>query len=290
MGLAKIALNFMVERGGKLAKSLLCTKPPKMPINIKGLKYTPIKTDSFQHIISPEIEKLVNKGFTIQEAQEALKHVPRDTLEEVNKGAILNFIEQQKQLWGRTLNIHGKNNFSDYEKFLPTELGEEIMELTRKMRAKDWHKKGLIPRIPECFKITAEEENQIVELRKAFSKLPKTDHDIIQYRGEYLDKDMPGVKFLIKAKEGEKIKLPGYTWTTDSPGYAFGRYAAPGHMKENKIAIKYTILYPEGSQLSLSRSRLGQEFLVDEKEYKIVKKVLNDAGDEMLVFLEHIVR
>ncbi|MBQ2611691.1 hypothetical protein IJF81_04790, partial [bacterium] len=42
MGLQKVAFNFMVERGGKLAKSLLChSKPPKVPINIKELKYAP---------------------------------------------------------------------------------------------------------------------------------------------------------------------------------------------------------------------------------------------------------
>ena len=41
MGLQKVAFNFMVERGGKLAKSLLCTKPVTKPINIKGLKYYP---------------------------------------------------------------------------------------------------------------------------------------------------------------------------------------------------------------------------------------------------------
>ena len=29
MGLQKVAFNFMVERGGKLAKSLLCTKSQK---------------------------------------------------------------------------------------------------------------------------------------------------------------------------------------------------------------------------------------------------------------------
>ena len=29
MGLQKVAFNFMVERGGKLAKSLICSKPLK---------------------------------------------------------------------------------------------------------------------------------------------------------------------------------------------------------------------------------------------------------------------
>ena len=41
MELQKVAFNFMVERGGKLAKSLLCSKPISKPINFKGLKYSP---------------------------------------------------------------------------------------------------------------------------------------------------------------------------------------------------------------------------------------------------------
>ena len=49
MGLQKVAFNFMVERGGKLAKSLLCTKPQKAVTNIKGLKLTQkIETDSIK--------------------------------------------------------------------------------------------------------------------------------------------------------------------------------------------------------------------------------------------------
>ena len=42
MGLQKVAFNFMVERGGKLAKSLLCTKPQKAVTNINGLRYSKI--------------------------------------------------------------------------------------------------------------------------------------------------------------------------------------------------------------------------------------------------------
>ena len=41
MGLQKVAFNFMVERGEKLVKSLLCSKPAPKPINLKDLKYLP---------------------------------------------------------------------------------------------------------------------------------------------------------------------------------------------------------------------------------------------------------
>ena len=46
MGLQKVAFNFMVERGGKLAKSLLCSKHIQKPINFEGLKYVfPLEKD-----------------------------------------------------------------------------------------------------------------------------------------------------------------------------------------------------------------------------------------------------
>ena len=48
MGLQKVAFNFMVERGGKLAKSLLCSKPQKAITNIKELKYNHLVTDTVQ--------------------------------------------------------------------------------------------------------------------------------------------------------------------------------------------------------------------------------------------------
>ena len=49
MGLQKVAFNFIVERGGKLAKSLLCSKPIQKPINFKGLKYAPaLEKDTVQ--------------------------------------------------------------------------------------------------------------------------------------------------------------------------------------------------------------------------------------------------
>lgn len=47
MRLEKLAFNFMVERGGKLAKSFLCTKPQKTVTNTIGLKFNPeLKADT----------------------------------------------------------------------------------------------------------------------------------------------------------------------------------------------------------------------------------------------------
>lgn len=63
MGLQKVAFNFMVERGGKLAKSLLCTKPQKAVTSIQGLKYKPLycNVTDFSNITIAKIKNL-HKG------------------------------------------------------------------------------------------------------------------------------------------------------------------------------------------------------------------------------------
>ena len=78
MGLAKVALNFMVKNGkGELVRSVLChTRPPKMPVNITGLKYKPVnvtnnkkiptvlnlKTGKQEQIIIDEIDQIAKDG------------------------------------------------------------------------------------------------------------------------------------------------------------------------------------------------------------------------------------
>ena len=62
MGLQKIAFNFMVERGGKLAKSLLCSKPIQKPINFKGLKYAPALEKDTVQFANKETEQITKKA------------------------------------------------------------------------------------------------------------------------------------------------------------------------------------------------------------------------------------
>ncbi len=69
MGLEKVTFNFMVERGGKLAKCLLCSKP--QVTSIKGLKYKPLATDTVQ-FAKKEIEQ-INKH-----AEELLKELKEE--------------------------------------------------------------------------------------------------------------------------------------------------------------------------------------------------------------------
>lgn len=76
MGLQKVAFNFMVERGGKLAKSMLCTKPQKIA-NTVGLKYVPLKTDAvnFKTVIKSGI---TNKSIKSATSNEIIENVTVD--------------------------------------------------------------------------------------------------------------------------------------------------------------------------------------------------------------------
>lgn len=62
MGLQKVAFNFMVERGGKLAKSLLCSKPIQKPINFKGLKYAPALEKDTVQLANKELAQINAKA------------------------------------------------------------------------------------------------------------------------------------------------------------------------------------------------------------------------------------
>ena len=60
MGLQKLALNFMVERSGKLAKSLFCIKSVKLT-NLNKLKYVPLQSN-IEKVISSNTN---NKGIKL---------------------------------------------------------------------------------------------------------------------------------------------------------------------------------------------------------------------------------
>lgn len=103
MGLQKIAFNFMVERGGKLAKSLLCTKPQKIT-NTIGLKYKPLKTDAvnFKTVIKSEI---TNKSIKSATSNEIIENVTVDGAEA--KKTVMKWIEDM---------ISGKSSISPENK------------------------------------------------------------------------------------------------------------------------------------------------------------------------------
>ncbi len=73
MGLQKVAFNFMVERGGKLCKSLLfCAKPQKVIPNIKNIKY-----DSKLNNVVPFVTKL-EKNIEIFKKDNLLQFIAKE--------------------------------------------------------------------------------------------------------------------------------------------------------------------------------------------------------------------
>ncbi len=310
MGIAKIALNFMVKNGkGELVRSVLChTKPPKMPVNIIGLKYKPLNLDTIQisHssiIDNPTIKTLIDMGIKKSDAEILVKACPSEELLETLKfykdGGTLNnlvpaMIEEYNTLcrpFGRSLNLGGYNRRISF----PNQLGDvDIMTLTRKHRTLTQFKNGELKcvQLPESVQFTAEEKVQKSLVDKAFKEIKGTDYDMFQYRGEVLSEDFPYFQKLKGLKEGEIFDIPGYAWTTDSPRYAFGTYAnGTKDMLEffKKWNVKHHILCPEGTKIFASRSRLGQEFVMPcDSKMKLIKKEIDEANREIILYSEHI--
>ena len=310
MGLTKVALNFMVKNGkGELVKSLLChTKPPKMPINIKGLKYNPLNIDTIQisHLSRTDnstIKPLIDMGIKENDAEILVKVCPSEELLETLKfykdSGSLNklvpvMIEEYNRLcrpFGRNLNLGGYNKRISF----PNELGDvDIMTLSRKHRTLTEFKNGELKcvQLPESAYFTAEEKVQKSLVDKAFKKIKGTDYDMFQYRGEVLSENSPYFQKLKGLKEGDIFDIPGYAWTTDSSRYAFGTYAnGTKDMLEffKKWNVKHHILCPEGTKIFASRSRLGQEFVMPcDSKMKLIKKEIDEANREIILYSEHI--
>ena len=119
MGLQKVAFNFMVERGGKLAKSLLCTKQHKIT-NTFGLKYVPLKADivNFKTVIKSEI---INKS------------IKRESSNEIVKKAIIDGNELKKQWMQFVENlISGKESINLGNKIQPIQSEFQSLKGARK--------------------------------------------------------------------------------------------------------------------------------------------------------------
>ena len=104
MGLQKVAFNFMVERGGKLAKSLLCTKPQKAVTSIKGLKYKPLTTDTVQ-IAKKEVAEINAKADDLM--QKVRKSFRADYVES-------NFPDVVKNVEKGHIPTYEEKNYLDY--------------------------------------------------------------------------------------------------------------------------------------------------------------------------------
>lgn len=310
MGIAKIAFNFMVKNSkGELVNSLLLhSKPPKMPVNIKGLKYKPMELDTLQishlpKIDNPTIKTLMDMGIKKSDAEILTKICPSEELLETLKlykeggsldKAIPALIEEYNALcrpFGRSLNFGGYNSRIGY----PKELGDiDIMTLTRKHRALKEFENGQLKckQLPEGLLFTEEEKVQKSLVDNAFKKVKGTEYDMFQYRGECLSESFPYFQKLKNLKEGDIFDIPGYAWTTDSSKYAFGTYAnGTKDMLEffKKWNVKHHILCPESTKIFASRSRLGQEFVMPcDSKMKLIKKVIDEENREIILYSEHI--
>ena len=309
MGLQKVVFNFLVKNAkGKLVTSSLIHAKPKMPINFKGLKYNPLNFSTGQIsrlscADNPHIKTLIDMGIKKSDAEVLIKMSPlselRETLRLYQQGGHLNkvipaMIEEYNSLcrtFGRKLDLGGLNKYTAY----PSELGDiDIMTLTMKHRALKAFNNGELKckQLPKMAQFSEEEIVQKSLVDKAFRQLKGTDYDMFQYRGECISADLPYFKKLKNLKEGETFNIPGYAWTTDSSGYAFGTYGnGASDMLEffNKWNIKHHILCPKETKIFASRSRLGQEFLMPcDSNMKLVKKIIDKEKKEMIIYSEHI--
>ncbi len=239
-----------------------------------------IINDSFQ--TTKQID-LKDYNFSDSEIELLLKHTtPEFVVENLEFGlsneSIIASIEQiekeQIETWGRALE-EGAQEFSSLDEFLDEDHSEDMMDWSKKIRDKK--------------ELTSIEKENIRQVDEAFTKLKKTDKDMIQYRGEVIKPDTSWCKQILEAKIGDEIQMEGYTWTTDSKKYAFDTYAQKGIAFQNRWSFKYNILCPKGSSISLARSRLGQEFiLARDSSFKVVQKEINKEDKTAQIYLELI--
>lgn len=108
---SNIGLNFIVNRGGKLAKSLLCSKPVPKLINFKGLKYAPqLEKDSFnfQNKLSKYVQNFKQKiNKETNEIMGSYVYKDKNGKEHTVEYKIYNFIGKKTDR-RLTLNIDGK--------------------------------------------------------------------------------------------------------------------------------------------------------------------------------------
>ena len=306
MGLQKVAFNFIAEQGGKLVKSLLCTKPQKAVTNIKGLVYKPLASDivSLSVAKNPTLEKLLGMGINESNAKILVKTMPEkellkncelykkyDALDGYVESALEDYNELCK-IYGKSLDF-GKTNSLNY--ITKGDIGNiELMKLTEKHRALRDFNERRIENIPDNFVMTDQDKISKCIVDNHFKSIKGTEAESMLYRGEILKRDLPYVQNLENLKEGEIFEIPGYAWVTDSKKYAFRAYAGDDvdtdFMKIfNKMSIKHIILSPKKTKLKASRPREGQEFVMCcDSKMRLVKRIINEEKREIIIYSEHV--
>lgn len=307
MGIAKIALNFIVKNGkGELVRSVLRhTKPPKIPVNIKGLRYVPVlNKDTVQLTRNHTIEKLLGMGVKESDAKILAKTMPENELLEacnINKqyDCLNGFVEETLDKYNELCRIYGRS--LDFSKKNPLnyitndDIGKySIMDITPKHRALRSLSERGIENIPEDLVMTEKDKAAKSIIDKHFRDIKGTEFESLLYRGEVLERDLPYVQKLENIKEGDIFDIPGYAWVTDSEKYGFRAYAGTDVGTDfmrlfNKMRIKHYILCPPKTKLKASRPREGQEFVMScDSKMRLVKKVIDEENREIILYSEHI--
>ena len=238
MGIQKLAFNFMVERGGKLTKSLLCSKPQKAVTSIKGLELAKTTKD---HTLFRKIETW-------------------DTPE----NHVYPYAKEGETVVKGHHNFHATN--SSYNETLEQYLKEiECIKDTDP----NFYK--------ECIKHFNKSTEDLYKRNIDFTKLKPQPKDCSAYRGtsRYIGEQRQDFDIINSANIGDTIvPTRGFAYASH---YKFGTYqymGSPydylGNIKFEPMLIEYKI--PKGAQVSSNMEHGGEVVFPALSKFKLVSK------------------
>ena len=239
---SNIGLNFIVNRGGKLAKSLLCSKPVLKPINFKGLKYIPeLKADTFIRKVETWFDPV---GHVTPYARRGTTEVP------------------------------GHHNFNAWNS------NDTIEDLMRVFKEKNPNatQEQVHKAIERTKKRIAESNIDKIDANSDFLKLEPQPHASTAYRGRsrkigtQLGSDFD---IIDKAKVGDEIvPTGGFAYAAHSKFGTYQYMGSPydylGNIKFEPMLIEYRI--PKGAQVSSNMEHGGEVVFPALSKFKLILK------------------
>ena len=275
INLAKRTANF-VKNSGKT--SLIQTKPQMFkkgtvlayePKYNKAVKYYVDDILQDTHLRNPhEVESL---------ARQAVNNDMKTW------GRVLEFGKEEKPLFDLELLNFPPGKYDWYDGAISC-----AMNITKKARYTELTKTNPVyaQRMrskPELFKLDEAEAYAKKLLDKAFSQIKPTKYDSIEFRGVKVAKDSEFHKNFEKLKKGDIITEPGYIWTSENRGYAFGNYADKA---DDKVSIKYHMLMPKGTKEIRMYRHHNENLTPYNSQYRVCG--ILESGNCKELFLEHI--
>lgn len=207
-------------------------------------------------------------------------------------------VNNDMKTWGRVLELKKEDNRLFDMKLLDFPAGKYdwrdgamscVMDITNNARVRALAKTNPVVaermRLrPELFKLKEDEAYGKRLLDKAFSDIPPSKYDAIEYRGVTFTKNSDFHKNFHNMKKGDVITEPGYIWTSQDRGYAFGRYAAK---VDNKISVKYNMLMPKNTKSIRMHGHHNENLMPFNSQYRVCD-IVKDEADNMELFLEYI--